>query len=133
MSVHLSCAPNLALGASSWKKATWRQGIVDREGRQLRIEFEDFDEEQTLNLARENPNVLRSSEQESVADRAAAICSRVYLRVKERFEIIVKDRRPLDGWRFRRNCVRAYCNSRAPKDSLASFGHGQLQTRASTP
>jgi hypothetical protein len=71
--------------------ATWRQWIVDEEGGQLRIEFEDFDEEQALNLATENPNMLRSSELESVADRAARIRTRVYLRVRERFEIIVKD------------------------------------------
>lgn len=71
--------------------ATWRQWIVDEEGGQLRIEFEDFDEEQALKLATENPNMLRNSEIESVADRAAAIRSRVYLRIRERFEIIVED------------------------------------------
>jgi hypothetical protein len=70
--------------------ATWRQWTVDEEGGQLRIEFEDFDEEQALNLARENPNMLRSNGRESAADRAAGIRSRVYLRARERFEIIVK-------------------------------------------
>lgn len=73
--------------------ATWRQCLVNEEGEYLRIEFEDFDEEQALDLARENLNMLRSDERESVADRAAAIRSRVYLRVRERFEVEVKDRK----------------------------------------
>lgn len=73
--------------------ATWRQWFVNEEGEYLRIEFEDFDEEQALNLAQENPNMLRSDERESVADRAAAIRSSVYLRVRERFEIKVKDQK----------------------------------------
>lgn len=73
--------------------ATWRQWSVGEESEQLRIEFEDFNEEQALDLARRNPNVLRSDELESVADRAAAIRSRVYVRVRERFEVRVKDQK----------------------------------------
>ncbi len=73
--------------------ATWRQWLVNEGGEYLRIEFEDFDEEQALDLAQENPNMFRSDEQESVADRAAAIRSSVYLRVRERFEIKVKDQK----------------------------------------
>jgi hypothetical protein len=73
--------------------ATWRQWLVNEEGEYLRIEFEDFDEDQALELARENPNMLQSIGRESVADRAAAIRSRVYLRVRERFEVRLKDQK----------------------------------------
>lgn len=73
--------------------ATWRQWFVNEEGGYLRIEVEDFDEEQALDLARENPDMLRSDERESAADRAAAIRSNVHLRVRERFEIRVRDQK----------------------------------------
>ncbi len=73
--------------------ATWHQWIADEEGGYLRVEFEDFDEEQALNLARENPDMLRSSERESIATRAAAIRSHVYLQATERFEIRIKDQK----------------------------------------
>ena len=73
--------------------ATWHQWLVNEEGEYLRIAFEDFDEEQAHDLARENPNMLRSDERESVADRAAAIRSCVYLRIRERFEVRVKDQK----------------------------------------
>ena len=73
--------------------ANWCQWLVNEEGEYLRIEFEDFDKEQALGLAQENPNMLRSDERESVADRAAAIRSHVHLRVRERFEVRVKDQK----------------------------------------
>ena len=41
--------------------------------------------------------MLRSDGRESVADRAAAIRSRVYLGVRERFEVRVKDQRAARG------------------------------------
>ncbi len=71
--------------------ALWRQWIVDEDGEHFRVEIKDFDEEQALNLAKENPNVLRTNERVSAADRAAAIRGNVHLRVRERFEIRVKD------------------------------------------
>ena len=73
--------------------ATWRQWLVNREGEYLRIDFEDYNEEQALDLARNNPNMLRSDERESLADRAAAIRSHVHLRVRERFEVRMKDQK----------------------------------------
>jgi hypothetical protein len=73
--------------------AIWRQWLVNGEGEYLRIEFEDFDEEQALNLAQKNPDMLRSDDRISAADRAAAIRSHVHLRVRERFEVRVKDQR----------------------------------------
>jgi len=73
--------------------ATWRQWLMDEEGEYLRIEFEDFDEEQALDLAQKNHNMLRSEERESVADRAAAIRSHVHLKVRERFEVRVQDQK----------------------------------------
>lgn len=73
--------------------ATCRQWLVNEKGEYLRIEFEVFNEEQALDLAREYPNVLQSDERESVADRAAAIRSRAYLRVRERFEIKIEDQK----------------------------------------
>jgi hypothetical protein len=73
--------------------ATWRQWFVDEEGEYLRIEFEDIDEEQAFNLARENPNMLKSDGRESVPERAAAIRSLVYFEVLERFEIKLKDQK----------------------------------------
>jgi hypothetical protein len=73
--------------------ATWRQWLINEKGEYLRIEFEDFDEEQALDLAREYPNMLRSDQRESVADRAVAIRSLVYLKVRERFEVRVKDQK----------------------------------------
>jgi hypothetical protein len=64
---------------------------VNEEGAYLRIEFEGYDTEQALDLARKNPDVLRSEERETEASHAAAMRSRVYLRVRERFEVRVKD------------------------------------------
>jgi hypothetical protein len=77
--------------------ATWRQWLVNEEGAYLRIEFEGYDTEQALDLARKNPDVLRSEERETEASRAAAMRSRVYLRVRERFEVRVKDQNVARG------------------------------------
>lgn len=73
--------------------ALWRQWPLDEEGRHLRIEIENFDEERALDLARENPSVFRSNERASVAARAAEIRTNVHLRVRERFEIRVQAQR----------------------------------------
>ena len=73
--------------------ATWRQWLVNEEGEYLWTKFEAFDEEQALDLARENPNMLRSDGRESVADRAAAIRSHVSFEVREQFEIRLKDQK----------------------------------------
>jgi aminopeptidase C len=73
--------------------ATWRQWLVDEEGEYLRIEFEVFDEEQAFKLARDDPKMFQCDGRESLPERAAAIRSHVYFKLRERFEIRLKDQK----------------------------------------
>ncbi len=71
--------------------AEWNQWTVGQGEEELLIDTEEFDQVLALDLAREQPDLSRSPEGQSTEDRARQIRSRVRLRLRERFEIRIKD------------------------------------------
>jgi hypothetical protein len=71
--------------------AEWHQWTVGNGDEELLIGTEGFDESRALGLAREQPSLFRTSERHSTEDRARQIQSRVCLRLRERFEVRLKN------------------------------------------